>query len=83
MNWWQTMLSWRIEYWNSFNMSRSKKFFFVGLGIFFAALIYISIDISRRTSFPGSKSQLKERLKEKYSPPDSVMADSLTEKEKK
>ena len=63
-------------------MPRSKKIFFVGLGIFFAALVYISYDISRRTSFPGSKSQLKERLKEKYSSPDSVMADSLTEKEK-
>ncbi len=82
MNWWRTMLSWRIEYWNSFDMSRSKKIFFVGLGIFFAALVYISYDISRRTSFPGSKSQLKERLKEKYSSPDSMMADSLTENEK-
>ena len=82
MNWSQTMLSWRIEYWNSFDMSRSKKIFFVALGIFFAALVYLSYDISRRTSFPGSKSQLKERLKEKYSSPDSVMADSLTENEK-
>ena len=82
MNWSQTMLSWRIEYWNSFDMSRSKKIFFVALGIFFAALVYLSYDISRRTSFPGSKSQLKERLKEKYNSPDSVMADSLTENEK-
>lgn len=82
MNWLRTMLSWRIEYWNSFDMTRSKKIFFVGLGIFFVALAYISYDISRRTSFPGSKSQLKERLKEKYSSPDSVMADSLTESEK-
>ena len=82
MNWSQTMLSWRIEYWNSFDMSRSKKIFFIALGIFFAALVYVSYDISRRTSFPGSKSQLKERLKEKYNSPDSIIGDSLIENEK-
>jgi hypothetical protein len=63
-------------------MSRSKKFFFIGIGIFFAALLYLSYDISRRTSFPGSKSQLKERLKEKYNSPDSIIGDSLLENEK-
>jgi hypothetical protein len=63
-------------------MSRSKKIFFIGLGIFFAALVYLSYDISRRTSFPGSKSQLKERLKEKYNSPDSIIEDSLIENEK-
>jgi hypothetical protein len=63
-------------------MSRSKKIFFIGLGIFFAALVYVSYDISRRTSFPGSKSQLKERLKEKYNSPDSINEDSLSENEK-
>jgi hypothetical protein len=58
-------------------MSRSKKIFFFALGIFFVALAYLSYDISHRTSFPGSKSQLKERLKEKYVPPDSAGADTL------
>jgi hypothetical protein len=63
-------------------MSRSKKIFFVGLAIFFAALLYISYDISRRTSFPGSKSQLKERLKQKFNSTDSIKADTLNEIEK-
>ncbi|HET6540210.1 MAG TPA: hypothetical protein VFG46_06980 [Chryseolinea sp.] len=64
-------------------MSRSKKIFFFCLGIFFIALVYLSYDISRRTSFPGSKSQLKERLKEKYNSSDSIIGDSLIENEKK
>jgi hypothetical protein len=59
-------------------MSRSKKIFFFGLGVFVVALIYLSYDISQRTSFPGSKSQLKERLKEKYLQ-DSVKGDTLIE----
>jgi hypothetical protein len=58
-------------------MSRSKKIFLIALGIFVLLLLYASYDISKRTSFPGSKSQLKERLKEKYSAEDSSMADSL------
>ena len=81
MNWFQTMLIWRIKYLSSFEMSRSKKIFFIAFGIFFA-LVYMSYDISTRTSFPGSKSQLKERLKEKYSSPDSVEADTSTENQK-
>jgi hypothetical protein len=63
-------------------MSRSKKIFFFALAVFFLALVYLSYDISHRTSFPGSKSQLKERLKEKYSSPDSIMEDTLTENRK-
>jgi hypothetical protein len=62
-------------------MSRSKKIFFFGLGVFFVVLIYLSYDISQRTSFPGSKSQLKERLKEKYLA-DSVRGDTLIEMKK-
>jgi hypothetical protein len=53
-------------------MSRSKKIFFVALGIFFLIIAYVSYDISQRTSFPGSKSQLKERLKEKYAGQDTL-----------
>jgi hypothetical protein len=41
------------------------------------ALIYLSYDISRRTSFPGSKSQLKERLQQKYNSNDSISMDTL------
>lgn len=45
------------------------------------ALIYASYDISQRTTFPGSKSQLKERLKKQYVEPDSSVTDSVkTEK---
>ncbi|HZI24242.1 MAG TPA: hypothetical protein VFD46_04160 [Chryseolinea sp.] len=62
-------------------MSRSKKIFFFGLGVFIVALIYLSYDISQRTSFPGSKSQLKERLKQKYLT-DSVKEDTLMKMKK-
>ncbi|MBL0744298.1 hypothetical protein [Chryseolinea lacunae] len=58
-------------------MSRSKKIF-VGVVILFAILLaYASYDISRKTSFPGSKSQLKQRLKEKYMPLDSGVSDTV------
>jgi hypothetical protein len=63
-------------------MSRSKKIFFFGLAVFVLALIYLSYDISQRTSFPGSKSQLKERLKQKYLA-DSVREDSLMKMKEK
>ncbi|SHH80757.1 hypothetical protein SAMN04488109_5550 [Chryseolinea serpens] len=45
--------------------------------VFVILLAYASYDISRKTTFPGSKSQLKERLKEKYSDKDSVSNDSV------
>ena len=58
-------------------MSRGKKIF-VFLAVVFAILLaYASYDISRKTTFPGSKSQLKERLKEKYAEKDSVSNDSV------
>jgi hypothetical protein len=57
-------------------MTRSKKTF-VGIAIlFFAAFLYMCYDIGRRTTFPGSKPQLKERLKKQYVRPDSIVADS-------
>ncbi len=64
-------------------MSFSKKIF-VGIAIVFLILLaYASYDISRRTTFPGSKSQLKERLKDKYLRPDSTSqkADTLLRKD--
>ena len=36
------------------------------------ALIYASYDISQRTTFPGSKPQLKERIKQTYLESDSL-----------
>jgi hypothetical protein len=40
---------------------------------FLIALVYVSYDISRKTTFPGSKPQLKERLKQNFEQkPDST-----------
>jgi hypothetical protein len=58
-------------------MSRSKKLFIVIAIVFFGLLFYASYDISRRTTFPGSKSQLKERLQHTYGVPDSLKSASL------
>jgi hypothetical protein len=56
-------------------MSNSKKIF-IGLAVvFFGLLIYASYDISQRTTFPGSKAQLKERIKRQL---DGEKADSVT-----
>jgi len=53
-------------------LNRSKKIFF-GLGVIFICLLaWASYDISRRTTFPGSKPQLKERLKKKFQESDST-----------
>jgi hypothetical protein len=57
-------------------MTRSKKIFLLAAFVFAVLLIYVSYDIGRRTSFPGSKPQLQERLKKKYSQEDSISSDS-------
>ena len=58
-------------------MSRSKKVFLAIVVVFFILLAYASYDISTRTTFPGSKSQLKERLKKQYLKSDSIARDSV------
>ncbi len=59
-------------------MSRSKKIF-VGFAIvFFLFLAYISYDISSRTTFPGSKPQLKERIKKQFLETDSLSSDTIS-----
>jgi hypothetical protein len=59
-------------------MNKSKKVF-VGLAIvFFLFLAFASYDISRRTTFPGSKSQLKERVKKQFLETDTVKKDSAS-----
>lgn len=55
-------------------MSRSKKIFLAAGLVFFALLFYASYDIATRTTFPGSKPQLKERIKKQFLQPDSVSA---------
>jgi hypothetical protein len=57
-------------------MSRSKKIFLGVCVLFLMGLGYLSYDISSKTTFPGSKSQLKARLKEKYLKEDSSKKDS-------
>lgn len=45
-------------------MTRSKKIFLILAIIFLIIILAVSYDISRRTTFPGSKPQLKERILE-------------------
>jgi hypothetical protein len=58
-------------------MSRSKKIFLGLAVIFFALLFYASYDISSRTTFPGSKPQLKERIQDQFLKEDSTLKDTL------
>jgi hypothetical protein len=44
--------------------------------VFIVLLAYASYDIGSRTTFPGSRPQLMERLKEKK--PDTLRADSTS-----
>jgi len=53
-------------------MEKSKKIFLIVAIFFCAGLAFISYDISRRTTFPGSKPQLNERLKKEYLKTDST-----------
>ena len=43
-------------------MKKSKVLFLLLAGLFLALMIYLGYDISSRTTWPGSKPQLKERL---------------------
>jgi hypothetical protein len=58
-------------------MTRGKKIFAVLAVIFVILLLYASYDISNRTTFPGSKPQLKERLKNDSNTEDSLASDSI------
>ncbi|MFN8334650.1 MAG: hypothetical protein U0U09_05945 [Cyclobacteriaceae bacterium] len=57
-------------------MTRSKKIFAGLAAVFMIALLYASYDISTRTTFPGSKPQLKERLEKQYLKKDTAITDS-------
>lgn len=58
-------------------MTRSKKIFIAASVVFLCLLMYASYDISTKTSFPGSKPQLQERLKKKnYQEKDSIQLDT-------
>jgi hypothetical protein len=58
-------------------MSRSKKIFVALVVLFVLLLAYASYDISSRTTFPGSKPQLQERLKKNYLPGDTATDSSV------
>lgn len=58
-------------------MSKSKKIFLGCAIVFFVLLFYASYDISTRTTFPGSKPQLKERIQDQFLKKDTVEKDSL------
>jgi hypothetical protein len=59
------------------SMTRSKKIFLGLAAVFLAIVGVVSYDFGRRTTFPGSKPQLQERLKKQYLGPDSAATDSL------
>lgn len=44
------------------SMQKNKKIFLFLFVLFMLAILYLSFDISRRTTFPGSKGNLKERI---------------------
>ena len=58
-------------------MSKSKRVFFFIAILFFIILLYASYDISNRTTFPHSNSQLKEGMKVKQLITDTLKEDSI------
>jgi len=52
-------------------MTKQKKVFRLIAILFAVLLAYASYDIGRRTTFPGSKPQLKERIEENFFKADS------------
>jgi hypothetical protein len=59
-------------------MKHSKKLFILFAVIFFGAVAYLGYDISSRTTFPGSKPQLQERLMNDQK--DTTQIDTLINK---
>ncbi|WP_377585601.1 hypothetical protein [Ohtaekwangia kribbensis] len=57
-------------------MTRGKKIFSLFVVAFVILIAYASYDISRRTTFPGSKSQLPQRIKDTYLQADSAKQDT-------
>lgn len=50
------------------SMSTNKKIFFALFVIFMLIMLWIGYDISQRTTFPGSKGNLKERISTEVEP---------------
>jgi hypothetical protein len=51
-------------------MKKNKIIFLILAIAFLLGMVFIGLDISKRTTFPGSKGNLKERI----SPSDSIPA---------
>jgi len=51
-------------------MNKNKLIFLIIAGLFLLAMIWIGYDISTRTTFPGAKGNLKERI----APSDTLKA---------
>lgn len=49
---------------NYVQMKRSKKVFFLVAAIFLVIMFIIGYDMSKRTTWPGAKKNLKERITE-------------------
>jgi hypothetical protein len=47
-------------------MSRSKKIYLIIGVLFISLLVLVSIDISKRTTFPGSTPRLKKSIQDTY-----------------
>jgi hypothetical protein len=58
-------------------MTVPKKIFLAFAVIFVLLLSYASFDIGSKTTFPGSKPQLKERLKKNFREGGKAVPDSI------
>ena len=47
-------------------MTTSKKVFLVVALLFILAVLWVSYDIARKTTFPGGQPQLKERIEKEF-----------------
>ncbi|WP_162441258.1 hypothetical protein [Rhodocytophaga rosea] len=57
-------------------MTRSKKIFLILSALFIAVMIYFTIDIFSKTTFPGAKKQQPERIEQQV---DSLRKDTLSQ----
>jgi len=58
-------------------MSKSKKIFILFAVVFVFLIGYASYDIATRTTFPGSRPQLKDRIKRNFIRTDTAQMDSV------
>ena len=53
-------------------MTWQKRLFIFIVIVMAAGMVIASWDIARKTTFPGSKGQLRERIRKQISGPDSI-----------